>query len=131
MRLDMIDLHARQKYRLPDDWAIFQWEALPNVGEATYSKIKGAVAPMKPGQTDGNWGRDWKKRDKSTELILTITFKEHDEFLREWSEKTGNCIKCCGDGRYVVRCGVNIETEYRKCIPCDGTGKTKAEGRAE
>lgn len=120
MRTDLLEIQAREKLGMPAEWKVYQWQCMPPTSEpCIYVRVVGAVAPLKR-----NGFPNWRKRDKATDKEAAITIEAHKAWCKEWSAKTGNCSACAGEGKLMVRCGVNIQTEYRPCPDCQGTGKS-------
>lgn len=114
--------HAKEKYSLPADWAVYRWICQPGGRHETlYFEIRGAVAPLKK-----SGSRNWRKRDKTTDHTCILPIKEHEDWLRSWEVKHGKCSECEGRGQAWCGWSESDGHKYKTCPACEGTGKPKA-----
>lgn len=118
----LLELHAIEKYALPENWSSYRYECFPKTcGETLYYQLTGMVAPPK---TKGpNKGRpNWKNGDRNTKFVCIIPVSEHEQWLKTWELKTGKCSGCEGTGKALAQWSVIKGSEYRECSKCKGTG---------
>lgn len=99
----------------------WHWYKIRSVGSFTI--FNGAVCTIlyKSGPKKGRL--NWTTRDKSTEREIILTNGDIDRWRKAWSERTGKCLRCTGDGRMVIRVSASEGTSYRECRLCLGTGE--------
>ncbi|EHL99335.1 hypothetical protein HMPREF9946_03097 [Acetobacteraceae bacterium AT-5844] len=117
------ETHAREMYGLPDDWMVCIWEALGKPGKPQAIALTGAVVTevFKSGPRKGE--KNWKKRDRSTQMTVSIPKAAHQKWLLEWEQKTGLCHECNGKGEVFKSWDRETGTQMKPCRRCDGTGK--------
>jgi hypothetical protein len=118
--LDFYQLHAREKYGLPETWFVYKWECFPKETrtETLYIEVTGMVAPMKKRKPSE---RDWRNGDKSTRKTCVLPCKEHDEWIKQWEQKTGKCAHCT-DGQKWTGWSAAEGGRYKPCPHCNATG---------
>jgi len=120
--IDRVEQNALERNPQPEGFAFYRWSCMPHQGPTLYYEVSGAIAPLlKSGPNKGR--HNWKRMDKATKRTFIIPVADQDAWDRRWSETTGKCLNCSGEGKTLARCGVNIPTEYRECFKCKGTGK--------
>ena len=128
--IDLYAEHAKEKYSLSPAWRIYRWECLPHdARESRFINLTGAVAPNKT--TGKHAGQPaWSKRDRTTDVTVTLTLKEHEEWKKEWEARTGKCSNCTGTGKVLESWSVKDGVKYRTCPKCKGSRmpNVKAEG---
>ncbi len=126
MNCFLLEEQARELANMGPDWTAYHWSIGPGGGVRLYVEVRGGVAPLK---TRGpNKGRpNWKKEDKTKSRTVFIPIADYEKWATAWEDCTGKCQQCNGDGRELLRCGVNIDTEYGPCPRCKGTGAINKE----
>lgn len=119
---NLLEIHAREKNGLPENWCIYAWERMPPPPmQHFYWQIKGAVAPpFKSGPRKGK--KNWKRRDKATDKTVAITYEEHKAWLAAWEQRTGKCSNCEGDGKEWAGWSQAEGSRFRECSRCKGSG---------
>lgn len=88
--------------------------------------IKGGIPRLLiKGPRKGN--KTWDRKD-STSVVVTDSEIKAEE--KRYSEETGNCAECCGEGKTVSSWSITDGTKYKPCKPCAGTGKNAAAAAA-
>lgn len=118
----VMEWRLRKANALPSDFAFFSWECFPKRADRLlYVELRGGVCPLyKSGKNKGR--PNYSKSER--EMTFCVTPDESAAWEREYARETGNCPECMGAGKNVSRCGVNIETEYRECRACSGSGRS-------
>lgn len=130
--IDLLESQAREKAGMPPTWLAYRWACMPpGHPETLYYEVEGIVttATYKSGPRKGRPNYD--AGDQSTERTVIISAAEHAEYVARWERETGKCAACNGSGKEIASCGVDIETTYRPCRKCKGTGRpatTRGEG---
>ncbi len=111
--------HAREILQMPVGWSGYQFES---IGDGRLIRVVGAVAPLK---TRGKYKGfpNWRNLDKATEKTAFFTPAEHEEWLSQWEQKTGNCSECGGTGQLFARWSAANGTEHKPCGKCGATGQ--------
>ncbi len=115
----------REKHALPSEFEFYSWAMGPSDArpeEWFFATIKGCLvdARFKSGKRKGE--ANYKKCSDHRTFHVQVSDAEILE--REWSAKTGNCIKCVGKGQLWT--GTNFVTHvttYKPCDKCGATGK--------
>lgn len=120
--LDLYQVHAIEKERLPSNWRVFRWEAFPKSGrgDCIYIAVTGAVCEYQylKGKRKGH--TNWHKRDAKTEVTVNLPVADHNAWKLEWEKRTGKCSNCTGTGEVMESWNVNTGTKYRTCPKCKG-----------
>lgn len=118
----LIEIHAREKAGMPDTWRSWLWERVgPPEAPYPFIRLTGAVVPLLTrGPRKGK--PNWRRKDKATERVVTITPDEHDAWATAWQARTGKCRDCMGEGRRPWSSSARDGTTYRSCKACEGTG---------
>ena len=122
MHLDLYQIHAIEKAKLPSNWKIFRCEAFPKSGidDCGYVAVTGAVCDFQYLKGKRKGQTDWRKRDARTETTVNLPVAEHEAWKREWEQKTGLCSTCTGTGEVFRSWDVNTGTKYDTCPKCKG-----------
>lgn len=123
VREDFYALHAREKFNLPVDWQIYRWEAKSHDTKDAYLIVTGAVCTevYKSGKYKGT--KNWDKRDRSTEAVVSLRLDEHRDWLLQWERRTGKCSECCGSGQSWRGWHHIKGNTFKPCKRCDATGR--------
>lgn len=122
--LNLHEEHAREKQNLPADWRVFRWSCYPQVcGEPTlYYEIEGAVCHARYVKGRRLGRTNWTKLDKTTRRTVVLLVAEHEQWCREWEQRTGKCRECTGAGEVFARWHHETGNTYKPCPRCGGTG---------
>lgn len=123
---DFYNLHAREKLGMPDTW---QWFRLEAKGE-NFTVITGAICTEVYLRGKRKGRTNWAKRDKETELPVTISRDEHKAWLLAWEKRTGECHQCSGNGQQWTGWSRDEGNKFRPCTRCDSTGAAPKAGEA-
>lgn len=77
-----LDMHAREKFGLPDGWRVYICSHVPDyLPKTTHFELTGRVVHRRftKGQWAGHW--DFKSGDKSTDRKVHISYAEHDAWV--------------------------------------------------
>lgn len=128
--MNLMAEHARELLGMPPEWNGYAFEAIGHtidkktktLSGAKLLKVSGAVAPP---LTKGDYKGDpnWKKKDKATDKTACFTPEEHEQWLKQWEEKTGKCSKCEGKGEVISSWKIGQGFKFKLCEICGGTGK--------
>jgi hypothetical protein len=122
--MNLLTEHARELLGMPPEWNAYKYEAIGHTAdqkECKLIRVDGAVAPLKTrGKYKGH--PHWDKLDKETEKTAFFTPSEHDEWLRQWEQKTGKCARCVGRGEKMVGWSAANGVSYKPCDKCGATG---------
>lgn len=122
MNGQLLEIHAREVAKMPDEWEVYAWEC---IGEPVkVVEVKGCFKPPTITRGPRKGQSNWRKRDKTSERIVHITPEEHKAWIGKWVERTGLCVRCVGKGEVLASIGVS-GTTYRECPKCSGTGKVQ------
>lgn len=124
----LLDMHARELVKMPENWEGYSWRVLGYPDRKLY-EIKGCFTPPAITRGPRKGAPNWAKRDRSTERIVHIPFAEHEAWVEQWVERTGLCRKCLGRGEEVASVSV-ARTTYRQCRECLGSGKAQGQAQA-
>lgn len=119
MSLTILEQQAREKAGQGPDWGVYSFRHLD---ESSGMLLTGAVtrAVYKSGPRKGM--RNWKLRDKSTDLPVFITYAERDAYVTSWEASTGKCSRCEGEGKTPAGWSTATGQTYRDCPKCGGSG---------
>lgn len=122
-RPDISLMALQDKYAIPEGWQVFIWERVNMDTPNEAIQYTGAVcdAVFLSGPRKGH--KNWSKRDKATEMRLTMTLDEMKAFRDRWSIETGNCNRCLGTGTVWMGWSASEGEKTRECPDCKGTGK--------
>jgi hypothetical protein len=122
-RLNLYEVHAREKAGMPEEWKVFRWECFPKSGqeETIYVEVTGAVALIKYQSGPRKGKTNWSKCSSRKTVVLPV--EAHKQWCDEWERRTGLCQECTGTGELLKRVSVKDGVEYRPCGKCRGTGK--------
>lgn len=122
-RSGMLMAHARERYRLPDEWQWYRLERLGAHPDYIGTLITGAVcaAVFTRGARKGT--PNWSRRDRTTEASIPILDADHKEWLLAWEVKTGQCHRCEGAGEEWGGWNKEKGNWSVPCRRCDATGK--------
>lgn len=132
--MNLMTEHARELLGMPPEWQGHTFEAMGHtmnyetntLSNARLFRVRGAVAPLlTKGRCKG--GRNWKKRDKETDKTTYFTPEEHEQWLKQWEDKTGLCSKCQGSGEVFFSWSREEGTKLKQCERCGGTGKRQGD----
>lgn len=128
---DFLLMHAREAFNLPANWHWYKLEAVgphesPNKAILVTGAVVTAIFTRGPRKGSLNFG----KRDRKTECTVPISARDHEAWLLQWEESTGQCHECGGTGQAWVGWSKAEGHRYRTCHRCDGTGKAPALARA-
>ncbi|MBS0251221.1 MAG: hypothetical protein JSR78_09165, partial [Proteobacteria bacterium] len=128
---NLLELHAREIGGFDDSWRAFMWQVKgekpgPPYGFGTHVAVTGAVVTKQ--KRNGEW--DWRLRDKSTEMTITIRNENHDQWCERWGHERDVCWVCQGNGDVVQSFGVKGVT-YRQCHHCKGSGKPQSKSNVD
>lgn len=105
-----------------EGWEPFYYERVGDDGIL----IKGGIPRLlSKGPRKGK--KTWDEKS-STKVVVTGSEIEAEE--ARYSEETGNCAECCGEGKTVCSWSATDGTKYRECKCCAGTGKHTAAAAA-
>jgi hypothetical protein len=122
MRTNLFQEHARELAKMPDEWIVYSFKAIPN-SDGTL-EFKGAIAPIySRGKSKGL--PNWKMSDKNSERTVYIKESEHDLWLAKWEKETGQCHECVGTGDVFQSWELGKGVIYKKCSVCVGTGAAR------
>ncbi len=114
-------LALRGKFPIPEGWEVIGWER-KNFGKPTeYIEFRGAICTemFKRGPRKGK--QNWAKRTQ--EMVLPMTFAELDAARAKWSQETGLCHHCAGNGTAWHGWSAIEGDKYKPCKHCNETGK--------
>ena len=123
--VNFMEEHARELLGMPPEWQAFRFEAKGPVNTPTddgkFICVTGAVTPtVTQGKRRGC--PNWRKRDKETEMTVTIPLIKHREWERNWETTNNKCFRCQGHGQEMAGWSVDEGTKYRPCPRCKATG---------
>jgi hypothetical protein len=119
MRINLFEEHARALAKMPEEWKVYSFKAIPN-SDGTL-EFKGAIAPIySQGKSKGL--PNWKMADKDSERAVYIKDADHDLWLVKWEASTGKCHQCVGTGEVFQSWETGKGVTYKKCSVCVGTG---------
>ena len=122
MRLSLLEQQVKEKFHFSDNWSSYSWEH-KTTDRLGYSVIVGAIAPLiTRGKNKDK--RNWKKQERDSQRVVTITDQEHKDWLDEWEQRTGKCSRCEGNGKTIASFSIETGIVYRECFKCKGTGKS-------
>lgn len=128
--------HAREMLNLPPEWDWFKMARVgpdpepPAQGVGRALQVTGAVCEAVYTRGKRKGSRNWSKRDRTTEYVVTISDGQHSAWIHEWEGSTGLCARCEGTGRTLRSAGVSGRT-YTSCARCIGTGIATRQETAE
>ena len=118
----LIEIYARRLCDMPAGH-VARLEDLKHEGFDGF-RLELVTAPaVKSGPRNGkpNW-----RSPEAVRVARMVPWADMDRFADEWSDETGKCSKCVGDGQ-VFQSWHHIDgTTFRPCPKCDGTGQAKA-----
>ena len=124
--MNLLTEHARELLGMPPEWSGYEFEAIGHTAdqrEAKLIRVVGAIAPAKTrGKDKGQ--PNWRKLDPATEKTAYFTPAEHDDWTRQWEQKTGKCSVCLGRGEKWAGWSAESGHRYKPCDKCAATGKT-------
>lgn len=120
-KIDLVELMARERAGMPDDWRAFRYSWMPPGGKPLYLEVVGAVAPIYT-RGDRKGTPNFKRRDVSTERTVYLTPAEMDAWEKRWEHQTGACRHCAGSGERLVSWSRDSGTKTRPCEDCGGSG---------
>jgi hypothetical protein len=88
MSVNLLELHAREKLGMPEDWRAYRYECFPKIngGPTLYIEVTGIVAPlMEKGRRKGL--PDWRHEDKASRRKAILPVAEHDQWVLAWSRR--------------------------------------------
>jgi hypothetical protein len=125
-RPNFYDLICRSR-GAPEGWRWFSFRlGLPDDTEVPpgMTRIEGCVPTVMylSGKRKGtpNWGKGQHRQ------VFWITDAEYEAFQQKWSEETGKCIRCMGEGQEWWQWSAAEGNKYRTCRQCSGTGNSSA-----
>lgn len=126
MLVNMLEVCAREREQLPDNWIAYRFECCPSGGpRVLYYQITGAVCPLVTrGKRKGKPNYD--EMDRATRRTLAIPKDEFEEWIKDWESRMGICSACEGSGKELAAAGTRngeVYAEYRLCQKCKGEGK--------
>lgn len=119
--LDVLNGLAINHFGLPADFCFFRWAWMPpGAKEPFYMEMEGCVpdARFRSGPRKGRLNVS-KCSGRQT---VYLSVEKRDAWLMAWSQETGNCLGCYGNGDTITGCS-SEGTTYRTCKTCGGTGK--------
>ncbi len=121
MNLTIAEEYLRTKHNLPEGFSFYSWECLPHDGNPFYVQFKGCVPAgvYKSGPRKGSH----RYKEGTDKRVLNLPCAEYDQEEIAWTQRTGKCPKCLGEGKRVASSSVKDGTTYRPCRDCTGTGK--------
>lgn len=110
--------HAREIFNLPPEWKITMWKVVGDKPPLKGITITGAVMveTFKKGPRKGR--PSWAKRDRDTEMSITLLDDMHTAWLERWERETGKCCRCDGTGREWAVWHHETGTRTRACSRC-------------
>lgn len=118
------ELHARELVGIPG-WESWSWRSFD--GPPGGCMVEGGVTPLVTvGKRKGQ--RNYRKADKATVRKVFLSDDEHTRWALAWSERTGGCITCAGNGEIFTSWDHIEGTKYAPCRACNGTGKKAPDG---
>lgn len=120
--IDFLEMHARDKGKLPTQWRAYRYRRLPErSAECLYLGVTGAVVPDKvKGKYKGH--PNWRAKERSHETEIYFTPQEHHDWLLQWERSNNMCHACEGSGMAVYGWSVADGEQRAKCVRCNGTG---------
>lgn len=116
---DLLIDRARELLGLDETWHWCRLEMLPR--DRKPSEPATAVF-VELGQMDCEKCEKFRKPFHS----IHLTLREEAANADQWSERTGKCSKCMGNGQVVAGISAAEGTRWRACARCEGTGKAEA-----
>lgn len=116
-RINHLETAARNKLGESEAWRAFSYE----VAGGGFIIIGGVpTAFYVLGDRKGE-PKSWKGPE--TKVILTQDDVDNEE--KRYSEATGNCPECCGEGERTIAWGRDTGVKKAPCEPCDATGNAQ------
>jgi hypothetical protein len=112
-----MDIVARQKLSVSEDWEIFKWTAIGDTDDVIATG--GVPRLLQSGPRKGRKTWDGKGQD------VVVTRAEIKAAQAVYEAETGNCHVCGDTGQQWVGWSVADGHKYDTCRTCDGTGKAK------
>jgi len=126
-RVHLMEVHARRKLVMPDEWRAYRWEAK----SADVLVVTGCIVTATYTRGPRKGRPNFDKRDKATDLPVVITRTEHAAFCQAWEAETGRCHACQGNGTECYGWSKAAGSRYRDCKRCNATGNAPAALRRE
>lgn len=124
--MNLLTEHAKELLGMPPEWDAYEFEAIGRTADQREAKLIRVVGAVAPPKTRGKYKglTNWYKRDLATEKTAYFTPTEHEEWTRQWEQKTGKCSECMGRGEKIVGWSAASGKRYKPCDKCGATGKT-------
>ena len=123
--MNLLTEHAKDLLGMPPEWDAYEFEAIVRTADNSAAKLIRVVGAVAPPKTRGKYKGlpNWDKRDPATEKTAYFTPEEHEEWTRQWEQKTGKCAECLGRGEKMAGWSAASGARYKPCDKCGATGK--------
>jgi hypothetical protein len=114
----MAERVGRRRLKAPESFKFYRYEFI----EPDMTRLTGCVVDKlyTKGPRKGRPVYDGKIS------VVVVSDAELDAEAVRYSEETGHCAECLGEGKMCVSAHVNGQRTYRPCRTCQGTGKYAA-----
>ena len=122
--MNLLEEHVREMIGGAPEWAASSYECMGGDLSQGYDgvEVKGAVyAVTEKGPRKGK--PNYRKAQPGSARTVFVLRKNHDQWVKQWEEKTGKCSNCVGDGKVCWSVSVEHGARYRPCHVCSGTGR--------
>lgn len=116
MRHNALEIHARERLGLSDEWSARKFERIED--QAFMVEMSAPTGVYKSGPRNGEpkYGTDGRRK-------FVIGIEEHHAWWESWCKDHDVCPKCSGDGQLFVSWNKDTGTKTRDCPRCGATGK--------
>lgn len=114
---------AREMFNLPPEWIVMAWRVVGDPLRPSGIAVTGAVCPEVFQRGPRKGLPNWAKRDRATELTVSVPDTLVKERQEQWERSTGKCKTCHGTGQEWASWEAGVGVKYRGCKRCKATGK--------